>query len=330
VAVAGLLVVVAAVFCGFIVIREVSAIRQGMAHDRAYEDLLQFAAYEQAIEFNLDDLRIPQDDIRFGGPPKDGIPAISEPEMVPAGEADHLLDDDRIVAVTVGDASAAYPIRALMFHEAVNDIVGGVPLAIVYCPLCDSVTVVDRRLDGTIREFGISGLLYNSNVLLFDRNDDSLWSQLGFEAISGPNAGRSLEHLPWELTSFARWRDANPTGRVMTFNTGHDRDYDKPPYGDYFMTDQLMFPVKAHDGRLGRKIPVVGVVYGDVARAYPVDAVRKQGSISDAMGDARVVLRADGDVGVRVIETPPGAQVAHTFWFSWAAFHPGTEIYGIE
>ena len=112
----------------------------------------------------------------------------------------------RIIGVSLGGQDRAYPFRALMYHEAVNDEVGGVPIAVVYCPLCDSVTVVDRRLAARIYTFGVSGLLYNSNVLLFDRTDDALWSQVGLTAISGPNAGRSLSHLPWEITTAGDWR----------------------------------------------------------------------------------------------------------------------------
>ncbi len=328
----GAIVAIAGFFIGYFVRNELLAIREGVNADRAYERLHRLAVREQSADFNLDNLRVDSEDIRFGGPQKDGIPALTDPEMVPVREASHLRDDDRVVGVEIGDRVAAYPIRALTYHEAVNDVIGGTPVLIVYCPLCDSVSVVDRRVDGAVHEFGISGLLYNSNVLLYDRTDDSLWSQLGFEAISGQNAGRALAHFGWTLTSFGQFRAEHPDAAVMTFNTGYKRDYERQPYDqDYFVTDQLIFPVNRRDGRLGTKVPVVGVRVGESARAYPVGTIRESpgGIVRDTVGGGEVVLHADAASGlIRVERTPDGAHVAHTFWFSWAAFHPGTEIYG--
>jgi len=127
-------------------------------------------------QFDLRNLTIPMDQLLHGGPPKDGIPALTEPKTVRVARADFLLPDDRIVAVTKNDESRAYPIRLLNWHEIVNDTLGGVPIAVVYCPLCDSVTVVDRRMDGAALEFGVSGMLYQSNVLMYDRTHNALWS----------------------------------------------------------------------------------------------------------------------------------------------------------
>jgi hypothetical protein len=330
IAVGVLIIAAGAAFVGFVGKRELVGIREGLATDAAYARLVKWATGEQSAEFNLDNLAIPLPEIVFGGPPKDGIPALTDPEVVAIDAADHLHDDDRVIGVSLGGQDRAYPIRALMYHEAVNDEVGGVPIAVVYCPLCDSVTVVDRRLEGRTYTFGVSGLLFNSNVLLYDRTDDALWSQLGLAAVSGPNAGRSLPHLPWELTTVAEWRRARPESTVMTFNTGHKRPYVEAPYGDYFESDRLMFPVAREDARLYGKTRVVGVRLADTVRAYPADELRKaaDGLVRDTIGGEPIVLRADPDGGsVRVVQAPPGAQVAHTFWFAWAAIHPQTEIY---
>jgi len=273
---AGLAIVAAgAAVVGFVGRQEIAEFSDGFAADAAYAGLLERAADEQAGGFNVDNLTIPRHEIAFGGPPKDGIPALTGPETVSVDAADHLRNDDRVVGVSLGGQDRAYPIRALMYHEAVNDEVGGVPIAVVYCPLCDSVTVVDRRLDDRTYTFGVSGLLYNSNVLLYDRADDALWSQLGFTAVSGPNAGRSLRHLPWKLTTLAEWRRDRPRSTVMTFNTGYERHYDRLPYGDYFETDRLMFPVSRLDKRLPGKTRVVGIRLGDTVRAYPLDEIRR-------------------------------------------------------
>ncbi|MHC4415550.1 MAG: DUF3179 domain-containing protein [Planctomycetota bacterium] len=281
-------------------------------------------------QFNLDDLIIPAEQILFGGPPKDGIPALTEPETVPIEQADYLRDDDRVIGVEVGGEARAYPLRVLIWHEAVNDRLGGVPIAVIYCPLCVSVSVVDRRLEGETREFGISGLLHNSNVLLYDRADDSLWTQLGFTAISGPNAGRTLRHLPWAFTTLREWGVTHPGATVLTLNTGYDRDYGWHPYGDYFENDRLMFPVAREDPRLGRKEPIVGVRWADGIRAYPVREIHDapEGVVRDAIAGGTVVLRADPATGsVRIMEAPDDALVVHTYWFAWAAFHPETEIW---
>ncbi|MHC4769837.1 MAG: DUF3179 domain-containing protein [Planctomycetota bacterium] len=330
--VAGVVIVATgAAIVGFVGRHEIAGFRDGRAADAAYASLLERAADEQADGFNVDNLTIPRHEIAFGGPAKDGIPSLTNPDVVSIDSADHLRDDDRVVGVSLGGHARAYPIRALIYHEAVNDEVGGVPIAVVYCPLCDSVTVVDRRLDDRIYTFGVSGLLYNSNVLLYDRADDALWSQLGFTAVSGPNAGRSLRHLPWKLTTLAEWRRDRPRSTVLTFNTGYQRRYDRLPYGDYFETDRLMFPVSRRDKRLPGKTRVVGIRLGDTVRAYPTDEIRRvaEGLVRDRIGGGTIVLRAapDGE-SVQVVEAPADAQVAHTFWFAWAAFHPQTDIYG--
>jgi hypothetical protein len=325
------IVMVAGSFIGVVFSRELRNIQEGMSSDALYAELLRTTTEEHAAEFNLDNIVIPVDQISFGGPRKDGIPAINDPENVALQSCDRLADDDRVVGVVVGGEARAYPLRVLLYHEIVNDELGGTPVAIVYCPLCDSVTVVERRLDGAVREFGVSGLLVNSNVLLYDRSDDSLWSQVGLTAISGPNAGRSLPHLPWEITTAAAWRTRHPDSTVMSFETGYDRDYDRNPYPDYFNSDdRLMFPVANEDDRLQRRDLVVGIRLGDTTRAYPLAKIRNapDGLVRDLIDGEAVVLSVgpDGE-SVRIVEVPAKALSVHTFWFAWVAFYPGTEIY---
>ncbi len=287
-------------------------------------------------QFNTDDLTIPAAEIQAGGPPKDGIPALTDPHVVKAGDADFMRRDDRVVVVTLGETSRAYPIRALNWHEAVNDQLDDTPFTVIYCPPCDSVSVVDRRIEAgegevTTLEFGISGLLHNSNVLLYDRTDDALWSQVKFEAVSGPHAGSALKHLPWEITTFDKWRREHPEGTVMSFRTGHRRDYQRNPYERYFQEDGLMFPVSRRDDRLPDRARIVGVRVGDLARAYPVDRIASaaDGRVVDHLGEHRLVLEADAESGtVRVVEAPSAARTVHTFWFAWAAYHEDTGIYG--
>ncbi len=284
-------------------------------------------------KFNLDGLLIPQQRILSGGPSKDGIPSLTEPDTVPVAEADFLAPDSRVVGVTVGGESRAYPINVLNWHEAINDRLGQTDLAVIYCPLCDSVSVVDRKLNGKTYEFGISGLLYNSNVLLYDRTDQALWSQVALTAVSGPNAGRALRHLDgWELTTFSRWRREHPDSTVVTFNTGHNRRYEVNPYQPYFQDDYLMprFQNFDLDNRLANKSRVIGVKFGGQARAYPLKTLLqgKQMTLRDEVGGGAIELAVDRETqSVRVVSFPENAQVVHTFWFAWAAFHPDTDVY---
>ena len=281
-------------------------------------------------QFDLTGLTIPRDEIMRGGPPKDGIPAITDPDVVAVDQADFLRPGDRVVGVTLNGEARAYSIRLLNWHEVVNDELAGVPFAVVYCPLCDSASVFDRRIGDETLEFGVSGLLYNSNVLLYDRTHDALWSQILFAAVSGPYAGQELDHLPWDLTTFAQWKRDHPGSTVATFNTGHMRAYDRNPYEQYFRQDGLMFPAKGgDDDRLPEKEPVVGVVVGELARAYPVARVAAAdgGRLVDELGPGQVVLEARDGGQVRVVAKPQGAQTVHTFWFAWVAFHPQTDVF---
>lgn len=293
------------------------------------------AAPRPTIEssFNFDNLVISRADILHGGPPKDGISALSNPATVSVAHTDFLEPDDRVIGVIINDQSRAYPITILIQHEAVNDVLGETPILVVYCPLCDSVSVLERRLDSETHEFGVSGLIYNSNVLLYDRDDDSLWSQLGFSAISGPNAGRSLPHLGWELTTFADWSNRHPESTVLSVDTGHQRNYRSNPYSDYFETDRLMFPVANSDTRLNDKDQIIAVKLGEVAKAYPISEIQRapNGVVRDTIDGQTIVLESNAQTNsARVVQMPANAFVAHTFWFAWVAFEPDTEVYRIR
>ncbi len=284
--------------------------------------------------FDFSNMQLPQDQIARGGPRKDGIPSLTNPKTVPVTSADFMKPKDRVVGVTVNGESRAYPIKVLNYHECYNDTLGGVPIAVVFCPLCDSVTVVDRRLGDKTFEFGISGLLFNSNVLLYDRQDEALWSQAGLIAVSGPHAGESLKHLTgWEITAFEKWSEAHADSTIATLDTGHylaDR-YNSPAYESYFATDAVMFPVQHSDDRFLNKYPVVGVLVGETAKAYPVQMIADSpgGRIEDTIDGQLIVLEATSDPStVRIIESPADGRVIHTFWFAWYAFHPETEVYG--
>ncbi len=280
--------------------------------------------------FNLTGLTIPRDEILSGGPGKDGIPALTnintiEPEDAPYNQS------QRVVVVTVDNETRGYPLVILNWHEVVNDVIGQTPIAVIYCPLCDSVSVVDRRIGDETLEFGVSGLLFNSNVLLYDRKSNGLWSQLGMRAVSGPHVGgKALRHLPWQLTTFEDFVKQFPTARILSTNTGYRRDYTQNPYKGYFQSDRLMFPVNSKDSRLGPKTAVVGLKFGNITRAYPVSVIAqaKDHKVVDIIGQSKIILQADPG-SVTVVQAPDSAQVVHSFWFAWAAFYPETSVYGL-
>ena len=286
-----------------------------------------------ATIFNLDNLTVPREEILRGRQPKDGIKSLTHPRTSPVATASFLKPDDRVVGLTVDGVSRAYPMAVLNWHELINDHLGQTDLAITYCSLCDSVTVVDRRLDGKTYEFGLSCLIYQSNMLLYDRTDQALWSQMTSSAVSGPHAGRTLGRIDgWELTTFGAWRAAHPGSTVVNFETGYQHPYDSNPHRGYFAADELdaRFQAVPTDTRLRNKARIIGVKSGETARAYPVDVLKEAGraTIRDRIGGELVELAIDADSGtVRVVRAPRAALVVHTLWFAWVARFPRTEVY---
>lgn len=281
--------------------------------------------------FNLSQTTVPVDEIFGGGPPKDGIPALSNPTLVTAREATYLHNDDRVIGVVVGTEARAYPLRILDYHEIVNDEVGKVPIAVTYCPLCDSCAVFDRRTELGKREFGVSGLLYNSNVLMYDRGGrpESLWSQVKTEGVSGPAASKTLNALPLELTTWKEWRTRHPETMVLSIETGHRRDYSRSPYAGYFDTPRLMFPAKPASDRLPAKARVLGVWSGKAARAYPESAFgRDRTRIEDTLDGKTIVVEFNPESkSLRIVKADDGVHWMYSLWFAWYAMRPGTEVF---
>lgn len=169
--------------------------------------------------FSLGNLSVSRDRVARGGPPRDGTPALSDPAFV-AADATRLDDDDRVLGLTRGDVAKAYPIDIMNWHEIVNDRVSDEPVLVTYCPLCYSGMAFDARIDGKRRMFGVSGLLYNSDVLLFDRGTESLWSQIAGKAVSGPLQGTELKPIALAHTTWADWKHRHPDTLVLSRETG--------------------------------------------------------------------------------------------------------------
>ena len=173
------------------------------------------------------------DEIFSGGPPKDGIPSIDDPKFIPVGDEEELGPKEPVMSLDIGGDVRAYPLRVLTWHEIVNDSVGGLPVAVTYCPLCNSGVVFDRRLDGRVLEFGTTGKLRNSDLVMYDRQTESWWQQFTGEAIVGEFVGKRLTILPARLESISDFRARHPDGKVLTPNNPHTRRYGSNPYVGY-------------------------------------------------------------------------------------------------
>ena len=273
---------------------------------------------------------IPLEQILDGGPQKDGIPALSAPAAVVAERATFLRPTDRVVGVRVGDAARAYPLAILNWHEAVNDTLGGTPILVTYCPLTDSAVVFDRVVENRIEEFGVSGRLYLSNVLLYDRRSESLWSQLGNQAVTGERTGTELEALPATVTTWETWVRVHPRTTVLSDATGYERDYRRDPYASYHRAPSAAFPV-GMDDRLQAKARVLGLRLRRASRAYPIAELARVGRVEDVVSGTPVVVAYDAGQGsATVTDALTGRPIPATavYWFAWSAFHPDTAVWG--
>lgn len=277
--------------------------------------------------FALEPASIPAAEILSGGPDRDGIPALDHPPALPASRAD-WSDDDLILGVSLGGEARAYPVAILNWHELVNDTLGGEPLLVSFCPLCGTGLVFDRRVAGEVRRFGVSGLLYRSDLLMFDRGTESLWSQISAEAVTGPLLGQRLRLLRARMNTWGRWRREHPETTVLSRETGHRRSYGRSPYGTYAKSREVMFPVRV-DRRYHPKMPTLGLrVPGEGARAYPgSELARAGGSVAERFLGRKVRVSYDADLVVFDVEAPPEVEVVEGYWFAWAAFHPETSVY---
>jgi hypothetical protein len=280
--------------------------------------------------FDLSNSLVPADQIHHGGPSRDGIPAIDRPRFVRASHADFLSDQDRVLGISRNGNQKAYPIKILNYHEIVNDTFDDEAIVISYCPLCGSGMAFVASIDGTVRDFGVSGLLYNSDVLLYDRETSSLWSQIMMQAVTGPMRGTHLQQIVMSHTTWAAWRGLHPNTQVLSTNTGWRRNYDKSPYSGYADSVDLYFPVSSMDHRYHPKEWVIGVAVGDNHKAYPfAELSQLPGDLEDRVGgqDLRIQFDTENRTG-RVFNTR-GDELPSTaaYWFAWRAFHPDTEVY---
>ena len=311
---------------------------------------------------------IPLDRIKGGGPPKDGIPSIDNPMFSDVDDSKFMSDSDTVIGLKINGETKAYPIFILVWHEIVNDSVGGVPVSVTYCPLCYTNQVFERVIDGQEVTFGTSGKLYNSNLLMYDRLTESYWSQALGTAVKGELTGYQLDLVPFDVITWGDWKRLYPDTKILTTDTGFLRSYTTDPYGNYYTEPRIMFPVEHSDDRIYPKEIIIGFNVDGISKAYKQNDIESEILINDSVGETPLMLislfsensRAfertingnildyvydDGKIldvqtnsewnydGLSISGELKGLHLERMpiepgFWFEWVAFHPETLVYG--
>jgi Protein of unknown function (DUF3179) len=279
------------------------------------------------------------DEIVSGGPPKEGIPAIDNPSFKPVSEIRSLAPRAAVISVAIGDDARAYPLRIMIWHEIVNDTVGGVPIAVTWCPLCNSSVVFDRRIGGRTLSFGTTGKLRNSDLVMYDRETESWWQQFGGECIVGALLGAELKLVSMRVESSERFAARFPHGRVLLPPQGSQRAYGRNPYGGY---DSAAAPFLYRGKGVGPVAPLARVVaVGE--EAWTLDLLKKRRRIEAGElvltwepGQVSPLDTADIDAGQDIGNVVVQRRTAHgledavydeSFAFAFRAFHPNAPIH---
>lgn len=305
-------------------------------------------------EYTIEELN---DSMRSGGPGKDGIPAIDDPQFTAADDPpSNLADGDPVFGVALNGEAKAYLQSIVVWHEIVNDVVGGESVAVTYCPLTGTAQGFYR---GPV-EFGVSGRLINTNLVMYDRGTDTWWPQMLARGITGPLTGEYLEEFQVVWTTWGHWRATHPETVVLTEETGYARDYARDPYGSYnppkgyYAGDNTLFPPLTSDDRFDPKTVVIGARNGDGSLAVPKAALREQTIIEGQLdgtayvtvhdpeldtgyvyrnpderkvADARDGIEVDGEVFVPD-SLPLDRQIAYdSMWMAWAGYYPSTVVH---
>ena len=272
-----------------------------------------------------------------------------------------------VIGLEINGDARAYPLFILVWHEIVNDRVGDVPVSVTYCPLCYTNQVFERIINGNEVEFGTSGKLYNSNLLMYDRWTESYWSQGLGMAVTGELTGMQLKTIPFDVITWGDWKKLHPDTVVLTTDTGHIRSYATDPYGDYYTDPRIIFPVENSDDRMHPKEIILGFHENGIYKAYKQNDVEVHKVINDNIGETSIMLvsqfsqnsrafdrTVNGEilefefVNEKIIDTKTNSEwnydglaisgsmegskltrmsIEPGFWFEWIAFHPETEVW---
>jgi hypothetical protein len=310
--------------------------RERIFHDLAHDlDL----AYEQVPGrnvprrngFRLQNPQIPVPEIISGGPPRDGIPAILDPVFVSQAEADAFMEpDDIVLSVTHNGTTRAYPFRILNWHEVVNDQIDNFLFAATYCPLCGTAMVFDRVVNGRELTFGVSGLLYRDNVLMYDHQTESLWNQLALQAQTGTLFKTPLRWIPSQQLRYSRWKERFPDGAVLSTETGFNRDYSRDPYTWVPNTDSTLSGVTDIRDDLPVKAWVFGILINGKAMAFPLEVLQQGSSFETVFQGVPLSVSYDpsaSELTVTRTDTGDTVPAVQSFWFAWQGFYPQTAVF---
>jgi hypothetical protein len=279
------------------------------------------------------------DELVSGGPPKDGIPAIDRPSFVAAVEARGLAPREPVISVQIDGEARAYPLRVMIWHEIVNDTVGGTPIAVTWCPLCNSSVVFDRRIAGRVLSFGTTGKLRNSDLVMYDRETESWWQQFGGECIVGALLGAELRLLPARVESAERFGARFLAGRVLVPPDAETRDYGRNPYVGYDRSERPFL----YRGTLPQDVPPLARVVSVGEQAWTLDLVKSRRRLE--IGDLVITweagqnspldtaqIDAGQDIGNVVVQRRTAHGVEDVvydvgFAFAFHAFHPKAPIH---
>ncbi len=323
---------IGAAFTGFAILAAVAGLALGLGGSPADEEdpiVETVNGHEVRITPSGRRYVVDPDKLIGGGPAPDGIPSIDAPRYVSVEEAEAWIDDDEeVLALEVNGVVRAYPHQVLVWHEIVNDTIAGKPVAVTYCPLCGSGIAYERRLDGEPVEFGTSGKLYNSNLVMYDRTTGSYWTQIDGVSIVGELAGRELMPVSIDTVVWGEWKRFHPEAEVLSRETGFSRAYGSDPYAGYDESERLWFPVEARDDRIHPKAVVFGVEVDGVHLAFREDALLERLVLEHEVEGVPIVASRAHDGTVTVIREDTGNEVIkqRVFWFSWYAFHPDTRL----
>ena len=268
------------------------------------------------------------EDLHQGCSIRDCIVSIDNPKYVAAGDASHVADDDIVLALSWKGYHRAWPANILDQHEIVNDIIGGTPMAITWCPLCGSAVGVIREVDGRVTEFGVSGLLYNSDLVFYDRATETLWDQIIAKGIVGPLTDVELELVPITMTRWGRWKEAHPDTLVLSADTGFMRDYSRDAYARYRGSDRLMFPVSKNNDAIRPKSVVFGFDLGEHTVAFTESHLQGRSALEYQVEGRTLSVTIAEDGAINMTDPDSGEQYSPTrlYWFAWYTFHPETVL----
>jgi hypothetical protein len=303
-----------------------------------------FAALEAGWRTNFRRHTVALAEFQSGGPGKDGIPALDRPHFLPTGQVSFLKPREPVIELVSHGQARAYPLQILVWHEIVNDRVGGIPVAVTFCPLCNTAIAFDRRVGGRTLSFGTTGNLRNSDLVMYDRRTQSWWQQFGGEAVVGHYAGTQLRQLAARIVSWQAFRSAHPDGIVLSRETGYSRPYGQNPYVGYDdVNSPPFFPVaNGNDHRLRPKDRVVFVESGHDAVAIPFTVLATKKRVETTVGGHQLEIRWQAGVNsaLDADQVASGREVgtatvliagrpvpfSEPFWFAVAAFRPHVRI----